>query len=98
MRSKYISQVVTVALIGTLGLTGCKNFHFPWTKKTPPPTTLGGGTDIPIGVNPPMDPATLEAGRKQFAAQVVYFDYDSAKVKPSEMSKLDAVASALKGG
>jgi peptidoglycan-associated lipoprotein len=35
---------------------------------------------------------------KTFAAQTVYFDYDSAKIKPSEVSKVEAVASALKSG
>ena len=35
--------------------------------------------------------------RAQFAAQTVYFDYDSAKIKPSEHSKLEAIAVALKG-
>ena len=33
--------------------------------------------------------------RGQFAP--VYFDYDSARIKPSEMSKVEAVANTLKG-
>jgi peptidoglycan-associated lipoprotein len=38
------------------------------------------------------------AGSEWHAGQFtpVYFDYDSAKIKPSETSKLQAVASALK--
>ncbi len=34
--------------------------------------------------------------RTAFSADTVYFDYDSATIKGSEASKLDAVAAALK--
>ena len=36
--------------------------------------------------------------RSQFAASTVYFDYDSAQINESARSKIENVASAMKGG
>jgi len=41
------------------------------------------------------DPATMDHDRTTLAADTVYFDYDSATVKKSENSKVEAVASYL---
>jgi peptidoglycan-associated lipoprotein len=100
MRSRFLSHAVVVTLIATLGLTGCRNFHWPWQKKTgasaaspagqPPPLAEGAG--IPSGERPIV---TGELTHGQFAP--VYFDFDSGKIRPSEVAKLEAVAAALKG-
>jgi peptidoglycan-associated lipoprotein len=98
MRNRFLSHAVVMTLIATLGLTGCKNFHWPWQRKSaapaaqeqPPPLREGAG--IPSGERPIV---TGELTHGQFAT--VYFDFDSAKVRPSEVAKLEAVAAALKG-
>ncbi len=98
MRSKFFSYAIIMALIGTLNLTtGCAWWrkHFPKKDQAgqiPPP--LGSGGEIPPGDRPMI---TGGGDHATFAAQTVYFDYDSAKIKPSEFSKIEAVASALKG-
>src|ERR1017187_9079776 len=100
MRSRFVSHAIVLTLIATLGLTGCKNFHWPWQKShaggqsgagTEPPA-LPNGTDLGAGTRPIIPGGELEHG--QFAA--VYFDFDSARVKPSEVSKIEAVANWMK--
>ena len=115
MRSKYLSQIVGVVLIATIGLTGCKNFRWPWQPKTPATGTAGKGigetapppitgADIPGtqghdlanaagGARPMVGEGQMHRG--QFG--IVYFEYDSARVTPAELSKVEAVSSALKG-
>src|ERR1700693_6316565 len=97
MRSKVFSHAIVLALVATLGLTGCKNFHWPWQKNRsseqqagtePPPLN---GSNIETGPRPLV---SGELPQSQFAA--VYFDFDSARVKPSEVSKLEAVANWMK--
>jgi len=101
MRSKFFSTAIIVALIGTLNLTtGCAWWHKHFGPKTNqtaggPPPLPGTDTGIQMGERGPM---TGGGDHKTFAAQTVYFDYDSAKIKPSEVSKVEAVASALKSG
>ncbi len=94
MRSKLLSYAVVVTLIGTLGLTGCKNL---WKKKSAgsetQPSPLGEGAGIPAGERPLIGPGG-ELTHGQFAS--VYFDFESAKIRPSEVSKLEAVASWMK--
>jgi peptidoglycan-associated lipoprotein len=97
MRSKLVIQTVVLVAVAVLSLTGCKNP--PWKKK---PAPGGPGAETAV---PPLDSATGiaaadrvdmgNAQRGQFAA--VLFDYDSARIKPSEYGKLQAVATALKG-
>lgn len=43
-----------------------------------------------------FDPDQMNQDRAALAAETVYFAYDSSSIAPSEQSKLDAVASALK--
>ena len=99
MRSKLLSQAVVLTLVATLGLTGCKNFHWPWQKSHPggqagaqgePPPLTGTGTEL--STRPIVSEDGLTHG--QFTA--VYFEYDSARVKPSEVSKLEVVANWMK--
>ncbi len=106
MRSRFIVQVVALTLIASFSLTGCSWWHKHFGPKPAPnqsgnntqPGQLGDKSLIPgteiTGDRPEMN-GTQD--RTQFAAQTVYFDYDSAKIKPSEHSKVDAIATALKG-
>ena len=97
MRSRLFSYAIIVALIGTLNLTtGCAWWKKHFGKKdqtTQPvaPLDQSGGIGMtergPLGVG----------DRSQFAADIVYFDYDSSRVKPSEVSKLEAVAAVMRG-
>ena len=110
MRSRFTVQVVALTLIASFSLTGCSWWHKHFGPKPAPnqagnaqqPGPLGsnngtlgnGGTDLATSERPEL---TGAQDRSQFAAQTVYFDYDSAKIKPSEHSKVDAIATALKG-
>lgn len=104
MQRKVLIQVVALALIAGLGAVGCK----PKPRTTQPVggvtgSGIPGATDIPVGTGadtgtggrPILGPGD-EATRGQFTP--VYFDYDSARIKPMEIAKLQAVATALKGG
>ena|ERR1035438_7110248 len=107
MKMMKLTYLLAFALAVTLADTGCKN-HRP-TKVTQIPTRSPTGnpidlTDIntkPYNSNEPIgvanrdefegmikDPAAL-------AAYTAYFAYDSAAVRKSEGSKIQAVASAL---
>jgi peptidoglycan-associated lipoprotein len=71
-------------------------------QKLPPAAPFNPGKD-PQGTDEPIQIATRDAhaGWKEttslFAANTVYFDYDSASVKNDEKSKMEAVAAHLKG-
>jgi peptidoglycan-associated lipoprotein len=100
MRKKFLAQIILATVIAAFGLTGCKNKNGtgagskePGAESGVPP--LGGG---PGGVgsldgNRPVG-FKGEPVKGQFA--IVYFDYDSARIRPSEDSKLQAVAAYLK--
>ncbi|HUJ09624.1 MAG TPA: OmpA family protein [Verrucomicrobiae bacterium] len=99
MRTKILAQVVLMAFIAAFGLTGCKNP--PWKKGTSgggglgaesPIAPLGPGGETSVGPRPMVG----EGGLPQSQFQPVYFDYDSARIKPSEDSKLEAVATYMK--
>jgi len=103
MKSRILAQTIVLGVIALVGLTGCKNGRWIWQK--PPANTgaagtgaetsvppLGSGTDIHLGARP-MDMGIEQRG----LFQPVYFDYDSARIRPSEMAKLEAVAAALRG-
>ena len=101
MRSKFLAQALILTLLAS-SMTGCAPFKRWWHlhfgpknaqgTQTPPPLP-GSGSDLPVGERPLM---TGEGDHKAFAAQTIYFEYDSAKIKPSEVSKVEAVASVLK--
>src|SRR5579871_6347714 len=57
---------------------------------------LNGGAPVGGGNTSDINPDNMAQDRNAFSADIVYFDYDSAAIKGSESSKLDAVASALK--
>ena len=102
MRKKFLVQITLAALIATVGLTGCKNKSGtgPGANKTGTDTgiaPLGPGTDVTSTGGNGIRPEGLNGGELshgQFAA--LYFDYDSARIRPSEESKIEAVAAYLK--
>lgn len=64
------------------------------------PTGVGSAPVDPntnIGLGPgPLDRSLFNENRTQFAANVVYFDFDSAVIKTSEKAKIATVADYLK--
>ena len=54
------------------------------------PTPVGGGDTATF------NPDDMAQDRSAFAAETLYFEYDSSTIKSSEESKISAVASALK--
>jgi peptidoglycan-associated lipoprotein len=96
MRKTYLAQIILVGLTATLGLTGCHHkgktgATGPGNGETPVPGINGGDTTSGIGSRP-VGLTDLQHG--QFAA--VLFDVDSARIRPSEESKVEAVAAYLK--
>lgn len=100
MRSKFALQAVFVFLISTVVLTGCKGTG---KKPAPPQAGMPGGV---AGTGDGTGIASTElsgrpddlSGGIRGAFTPVYFEFDSAKVKPAEVTKLESVASKLKGG
>jgi peptidoglycan-associated lipoprotein len=87
--------VVLMGLVCAVAITGCK-------KR--PKGNIGGIDDVG-GINGSgaysEELTRIEGGaedRGQFAASTVYFDYDSAQINESERSKIESVASSMKGG
>ncbi len=91
-----------------LAVTGCKTAK-PGVTHLPDGTGTGDnglGNGMAVNPNEPtptgggdtanFDPDQMAQDRTAFSADTVYFDYDSATIKGSEASKLDAVAAALK--
>ena len=113
MRSKVLTNTIVLALVATLSLVGCKKKPFPPTGPTgsgpggvdnsnPQPISgvdiPGGGTGGTIstaGSRPLIGAGDLDSHRGQFTP--VYFDYDSAKIKPAELPKVKTVVESLKG-
>ena len=107
MKMMKLTYLLAFALAVTLAETGCKN-HRP-TKVTQIPgrpsmvgeprtgDTLPPGGQIPVGGGPTAEfpPGNENEDRAALAAHTVYFAFDSAVVKKSEGSKIQAVASAL---
>jgi peptidoglycan-associated lipoprotein len=94
MRIKRWMLVMMMGMVCALVITGC--------KKKPKGAGLGGdniggvaGSDVyGEGLSDRPEGGTEVAG--QFSA--VYFDYDSAQINESERSKIESVASSMKGG
>lgn len=102
MRIKTFIQTVLLVAVTMFAVTGCSFF------KKKPKSGIGGtgtGTDASVppigtdgtGINSAQrPPADGDWAHGQFAP--VYFDYDSAKVRPNEVSKIETVAAQLKSG
>jgi len=89
---KHTPPPVTHIGQGNNGLTGNGNTDLSSAG------TLGPGTgagQVGGGALPDFDPDKMQQDRGAFAADTVYFDYDSSAIKSSEQSKLTAIASAL---
>ena len=99
MRRRIFIQTVLLVAVASFAVTGCSFFK----KK---PKSGAGGTGTETGVPPIGDASGIASAQRpmdtgdwahgQFAA--VYFDYDSAKVRPNEVSKIETVAAQLKSG
>lgn len=102
MRKKFLAQIVLVTTVAAIGLTGCKNktamnggAKGSGTDSGVPP--FGSGSDITSSGGNGIRPDNVsgnELTHGQFAP--VYFDYDSARIRPSEGPKLQTVAAYLK--
>jgi peptidoglycan-associated lipoprotein len=100
MRKKFLVEIILAAAVAAFGLTGCKSKSGgssgsagPGTENGVPP--LGSGSDVGTSANGARpDGMTGEPVKGQFG--IVYFDYDSARIRPSEDAKLQAVAAYLK--
>ncbi len=100
MRKQYLVQIILVGLVAAVGLTGCHHGTGGSSSSTTagngesgvPPLGSGDGTggvgSRPIG----LSGDSLTHG--QFAP--VLFEYDSARIRPSEESKLQTVAAYVK--
>ena len=104
MQKKVLTQTVVLGLLATLTWTGCKNGRWFWQKPKPPVASTTGGVEQPV---PPIagsdinttGPRPIITGSNDLIHgqyKPVYFDYDSAKIKPSELAKLQPVVDALK--
>lgn len=98
MRIKLLAQTLVLAIAAST-LTGCAWWNKHILRRKDPVVQPGGisgtGVDIKVG-DRPSDGVTLgDGGHGDFTA--VYFDYDSSTIKPSEFSKIETIASALKG-
>jgi peptidoglycan-associated lipoprotein len=99
MRSRFLVRALCLALIATVGLTGCNFF-----KKHPktgaegqvPPLGEGAGTIPSSEPAHPLGLTDANLDHSQFTADIVYFDFDSARIRPGEVSKLEAVAAWMK--
>jgi peptidoglycan-associated lipoprotein len=100
MRKKFLVQIILATAVAAFGLTGCKNksgtgsgSKEPGAESGVPPLGGGpGGVASSDGSRP--EGMTGEPLKGQFG--IVYFDYDSARIRPSEDAKLQAVAAYLK--
>jgi peptidoglycan-associated lipoprotein len=88
---------------GTTPLPGYGKGSVPSDRPQGPldPGAKVGGEDLIGGGDLPSNLSTLSADPNQPAVlrdNTVYFAYDSADIRPSETSKLDAIASFMKSG
>ena len=102
MKTMKLIHLLALAIAVTLVATGCK--HKPVRVTTIPPNrtdevrdvglggTIGGGPTAGLGE---FDNMTID--RTALAAYTIHFAYDSAAIKRSEQSSLQAVATALRG-
>src|SRR3954470_24103707 len=108
MKTEKLVQLAGVTLMLCVAAAGCaKKPQNPTPLLTQGPgsmTDRPGGpiTDTATAVNSGDIPASnvdfdkMSADRNTFRDQTVYFEYDKANVRPSEVSKLERVASEMK--
>jgi peptidoglycan-associated lipoprotein len=99
MRKKFLAQIILAGVVATFTLTGCHNGTGAGGangargngESGVPPINNGEGASVG---SRPVDVGSGELAHGQFAP--VLFDYDSARIRPSEEPKLQTVAAYLK--
>lgn len=94
MRTRILFHLALAVCVAALATTGCrpkKKTNQPGAVSSAP--MLGDAGGIETGSRP-LDSGTWQTGK--YAP--VYFDYDSAAVRPSEISKLQSVAADFHAG
>src|ERR1043166_154202 len=124
MKSYSVIKFSAIAIVLSLGVTGCRK---GLDRTTPlPKREAAMGSDQPtppigdkgLTVNDPVPPTTttttippnttgiplnpnlgvyVPSADQPFKADTVYFDYDKSTLKPSEVGKVERVASGMKG-
>jgi len=99
MSHKLLARTILIGFITAVMSTGCHHGTGAGANPSGAPGSesavpgIGPGGENGISERPAVGPGGLP-GVGQFAA--VLFDYDSARIRPSEESKLEAVAAYLK--
>ena len=111
MNAFKFSSLLAVGAALSLVASGCKHTPPPITHIGNNGLTGNGTTDLsgagtlgtsggPVAMGggdlATFNPDDYAQDRTAFAADIVYFDYDSSSIKGSEQSKIAAIASALK--
>jgi peptidoglycan-associated lipoprotein len=81
---------------GTESVKGANDVNEGPNSRNLPPTGAGANEVTGQGIKQTgWDPSTMDQDRTTLAADTVYFDFDSSTIKPSEKSKIEAVAAYL---
>lgn len=107
MKTEKLVRLAAVTLMLCAAAVGCKKTPQNTTHLS---GFRPGMTDNPSGLKDSTTPISSEgipassvnfdnmiADRETFRDQTVYFEFDKANVRPSEVSKLERVASEMKG-
>ena len=93
MINKKLSLKTTVAVLFTLGLlAGCSTAS---KKTTPPPTPAPKPAAAPAPAPAPA-PVKAPAPQPKYVIEGVWFEFDSAALKPEAKATLDAAATQLR--
>jgi outer membrane protein OmpA-like peptidoglycan-associated protein len=110
MNAFKFGSSLALAIAVSFAVTGCKHKVPPITRfpnggmngnsgdNLDNGAKIGNGTGADTmggGPTANFNPDDMAQDRSAFAADTVYFDYDSSTIKGSEQSKLTAIASAL---
>jgi peptidoglycan-associated lipoprotein len=96
MRTRFFLQTILLVAVISTSTTGCAWWRRHFGKKDQANAgmaPLGSSSGVGLSDRPIMTDGNTQRG----LFTPVYFDYDSARIKPSEMSRLEAVAAALRG-
>jgi len=112
MKAIKFTSLLVMVLALTIGATGCKKKPVGVTpipgrdtrvkdgdmKDIEGGGKLGKADETTFGGGPlsPIDPEKYNKDTEALRAQAVHFEYDSAAVRSSEMSRVDAVAAYMK--
>src|SRR5687767_9096519 len=99
-------KCLLAGLVLCLGAVGCKKnpegvTHIPgykpgMTGSDTPGLPFGPGSGSQEGIAATEPRTNWQPDRETFRDQTVYFEYDRANVRPSEVSKLETVASQFR--